>query len=489
VVGSTNSSEATFPVTGGPDLVYNGAGDAFIAKVDPSPTAVELVSFEATPAPGAIELVWKSGSELQNLGFHLYRASEAARPYERITSSLIPGLGSSPTGATYRYRDSGLESGANYSTCWRTWRRPGGRSVTDQSPPAPRPVAQPPASQDGGDGAVRIVYGDPTATSFRILERGAAHLSLELTTPGFYAFPPPDGSARLEVPGFEEVSEPGAPAIPVKRAWIEVMAGRKVKLASVRASDVVAFTGLRPLPASSPVIVATEDGTVRAGRRAAPASFASQGLPPDEAARILGSGFQGEVKKAQVELAPLRWDASSGRVLLARKLTVRFVFAGRELEERSSGGSRGRRHREPRSHRSGSALVRLATRASGLYAGRFEEIFGARPRALSASQLSLTRQGQPVAFHIEPEGDRFGPGSLLYFVSGGAALNPYGNEAVYELRHEQGGARMSIGAASPWARTSPPSGSLELGSKTAITRRDCWRHPTSGCGTCWSRPW
>ena len=36
VVGRTGSSEATFPAAGGPDLTFNGAGDAFVAKVDPS---------------------------------------------------------------------------------------------------------------------------------------------------------------------------------------------------------------------------------------------------------------------------------------------------------------------------------------------------------------------------------------------------------------------------------------------------------------------
>jgi hypothetical protein len=41
VTGQTNSSEATFPVTIGPDLTYNGgAEDAFVAKVNPAGTAL-----------------------------------------------------------------------------------------------------------------------------------------------------------------------------------------------------------------------------------------------------------------------------------------------------------------------------------------------------------------------------------------------------------------------------------------------------------------
>jgi hypothetical protein len=45
----------------------------------------------------------------------------------------------------------------------------------------------------------------------------------------------------------------------------------------------------------------------------------------------------------------------------------------------------------------------------------------------------LSHQGESVAYRVEPSSNVFGPGSVLYFVSGGAELNPYGVEAVYEL--------------------------------------------------------
>ena len=36
VTGTTGSDQATFPVLGGPDLTFNGQGDAFVAKVNPA---------------------------------------------------------------------------------------------------------------------------------------------------------------------------------------------------------------------------------------------------------------------------------------------------------------------------------------------------------------------------------------------------------------------------------------------------------------------
>ena len=44
-------------------------------------TAVELMSFEARGRDGAVELSWETGSEVDNLGFHLYRALSEAGPW------------------------------------------------------------------------------------------------------------------------------------------------------------------------------------------------------------------------------------------------------------------------------------------------------------------------------------------------------------------------------------------------------------------------
>ena len=45
VTGETNSSEATFPVAGGPDLTFNGVSDAFVAKVNAAGTALDYAGY------------------------------------------------------------------------------------------------------------------------------------------------------------------------------------------------------------------------------------------------------------------------------------------------------------------------------------------------------------------------------------------------------------------------------------------------------------
>jgi len=47
-----------------------------------------------------------------------------------------------------------------------------------------------------------------------------------------------------------------------------------------------------------------------------------------------------------------------------------------------------------------------------------------RKSKFDTTSLALTRLGQPVAFHVEPDASVFERGSVLYFLSGGKKLNP-----------------------------------------------------------------
>ena len=232
-------------------------------------TAVELMSFDALALDGAVELTWETGSELNNLGFHLHRSVSEDGPYKQITGTAIPGLGSSPVGAKYSYRDTGLTNTVTYYYKLEDIETTG--KIEFHGPVSAMPEAgvtssgrdSGDSSSDSGssDNSSLITYGDPSANTLRVLRRGRGQVVLELETGGFYAEPQEDGSVRLEIPGFEALTEANAPGIPVKRSWVEAIAGRKVKLVSVTARDVEVFTSLRPSDADAPEIVATRDGT------------------------------------------------------------------------------------------------------------------------------------------------------------------------------------------------------------------------------------
>ncbi len=411
-------------------------------------TAVTLQSFTAMPVNGAVDLSWTTASELNNLGFHLYRSESSELPYTRITSSLIPGLGSSPTGQTYSYVDSGLVNGRTYFYKLEDVETTGRTEL--HGPVSATPSAASPGgggAPPSGSGSSRVAYGDPSSVVLREVERSSRHVVLELRTGGFYASQPEDGRVRLSIPGFESASRAGEPELPMRRAFVEAVAGRKVRLASILASDLLHFPALRPSSEGVPEIEVSADGSILPSRHAVQEGPAFRGLFPAVSARLQGSRFQGERKKAEVLLFPLRWDGNG--LELSRRLLVRVEFAGTEGSETSRGGSSGRQRVQRASHARSGVLAQLIAKGRGLYRVDYEDVFSApsggtrQRRGTSVSSLRLSRQGESVAFHVEPQGAVFGPGSSLYFLSEGSSLNLYG-DAVYELETNTRGLLMPV---------------------------------------------
>ena len=435
-------------------------------------TAVKLASFTARGFDRAVSLDWATASELDNVGFHVYRGASGNGPWQRLTASLVPGLGSSPEGKAYRFLDSGLTNGTMYYYRLEDVDRSG--VVTSHGPVSAVPVAgqalpvEPEAPSGPPEPTTKSsapwqAHGSPADVSLRVLQRTARGVTLELRTGGFYSQVLADGSVRLYVPGFFDTKEPGLPSVPVKRAWIDAMVGRGARIVSVRAGDLRSFPGVSLANAGAPQAQARTDGTYRASFRVV-RSQDPGGLFPRVAARVLDTAFQDEVKRAYLELAPLRIDGPRRRLVLAGRLVVTIVFDTQVAGERTTGGSRGRREPAPRGKQeaptagAGTLVARLAARAAGVHAVSWESLAGSPAlqqrggQALPSTSLRLSRLGQSVAFHVEPRADRFGPGSILYFVADGPET-AYGTETVYELAVTTGGVQMAVEASSRKAGT------------------------------------
>jgi hypothetical protein len=442
-------------------------------------TEVQLQSFVALPGDASVRLEWRTASELRNLGFHLYRGSTADGPWTRLTSSMIPGLGSSAIGQAYAFADGGLQNGTRYfyrledvdASSRRTSHGPvsavpqagagagvetggDGRKAKDEkgegaaSCPAWVLAAHGSSAGQEAPASLRCTrHGNPEAVSLELLSRDARSATLELRTGGFYALHEPTGTVRVFVPGFDFPQDEKAPALPIRRALTDAVVGRSVRLAGARALDLASFKGLVPAALGKAEMRVGQDGTVHAARR--PARATGRTFPRSELATLLPSQFQGETKSAVVEIAPLRFDAQRLQLVLAKRVRFKLLFTGRETGE-SGRGSQGRAPSSRRRAASGEVLARLFTTSLGLHRVSFEQLFPGRRRGVTASQLRLERQGEPVAFHVEPAGNTFGPGGRLYFYADRTASSTdFSSELAYSLVSSSDGLRMATHSAAP----------------------------------------
>jgi hypothetical protein len=80
-----------------------------------SPTAVKLVRFEAWLDGGAVHLEWETSTEIDNVGFDLYRSDASGGDYIRLNEVRIPSKApGSPAGALYTWQDETVVAGIVY---------------------------------------------------------------------------------------------------------------------------------------------------------------------------------------------------------------------------------------------------------------------------------------------------------------------------------------------------------------------------------------
>ena len=446
-------------------------------------TAVELISFTAQAGEGAVDLTWETGSELDNLGFYLHRSASAAGPWTTLTPELIPGLGSSPLGASYSWPDVGLQGGVEYfylledvdAASISTFHGPvsavpfgpeetggageggeagggeGGREPSEgggASGGLGEGGTPGPCAPDALPGECDGIYGEPGAPSLRVVSRSLDHVVVELSTPGFVATPDGVGQVRVSIPGFDERDDPRAPALPLRRVLLDAVVGRHSRLAYVQATEEERYPGLVPAAVGYPEMDVRPDGTVRPRRRPATLDL-SVVVVPREPVVVRGTAFQGEAKTLTLELSPLRYDSTRQELVLARRLLFRVDFVGRDTAEAGAGriGRRAPRTRPGGGH----SIAFLHTVGTGLHRVSFEEVYPGGGRSLPLGALGLERQGEPVPFRVEPDSGVFGPGSVLYFFADQVAPSgSFTGEVAWELVRSSGGVPMATASAAPY---------------------------------------
>ncbi len=77
-------------------------------------TPVELSSFAAECLKGTVRLEWRTQSETENLGFHVFRSTNAKDGYQQITTNMITGAGTSSSIHDYLFEDRNITANQTY---------------------------------------------------------------------------------------------------------------------------------------------------------------------------------------------------------------------------------------------------------------------------------------------------------------------------------------------------------------------------------------
>ena len=103
------------PNTGAASNSYGDYEAIACYGVQDAPTAISLASFTITPQDKAVLVTWETASELDNVGFNVYRSESADGPYTQLNDTLIPPqFPGEVMGGTYEWLDTDVQPGVTY---------------------------------------------------------------------------------------------------------------------------------------------------------------------------------------------------------------------------------------------------------------------------------------------------------------------------------------------------------------------------------------
>jgi hypothetical protein len=111
-LNATNSAGKTFVAHIGGFSIVTTSGtttSAYFADACPV-TLIELSDFKAIPGNGQVTVTWETATEIDNMGFNLYRSEKKHTGYEKINDELILTTGSGTQGASYQFIDTPLKN-------------------------------------------------------------------------------------------------------------------------------------------------------------------------------------------------------------------------------------------------------------------------------------------------------------------------------------------------------------------------------------------
>ena len=171
------------------------------------PTAVRFHGFSAVPQDGGVLLRWRSGHEVDNLGFHVYRDGVRLTPSLVAGSALLAGRTALTAGNSYTWFDPEGTASSTYTiedvdlSGVRAVNGPFGVDPTAAAPGRPsRAAGRRPTQADAADAATRSrtigELGRPGSGAGRWFRTSAGDVAAGDVVAGDVAPPPPAANAQ-----------------------------------------------------------------------------------------------------------------------------------------------------------------------------------------------------------------------------------------------------------------------------------------------------
>jgi len=112
---TTSAATAGWAATTGPGSQYTTTSVAsFRVLVSGNTVPVELCALEGKARPGYVVISWTTASELDNIGFNVYRSDAENGQYAKMNDGIIAGQGTTATEHAYTFADYGVQPGSTY---------------------------------------------------------------------------------------------------------------------------------------------------------------------------------------------------------------------------------------------------------------------------------------------------------------------------------------------------------------------------------------
>jgi hypothetical protein len=474
--------------SGGDLLVAGDSTDGGVTdNWDFGSSSVALVSFDAIGMNGEVLLKWKTASEIDNAGFNLYRSTSRNGRYEKINTSLIPGLGSSSIGRSYSYADSSVTNGIVYyykledidfkgkgTLHGPVVARPGldsdGDGMTDDwelyyglNPYDPSDAALDPDG-DGKTNLEEFLAGtDPVqeeevgkeGESLRIVESTDSHIVMELITTSF-EIEEKTGDGELyqliTIPDYIHgyTTEVGSPQLPAKGVLVGVPQGKAIELniLDYEVQEVDGYYAIYPVPGikeggeSDKKALPSNSNSHSRGKVSVEEEFikdeevyGTDALYPDILAEVSSAGSLRDQKTALVTFYPFQHNPVQGRLAFYKRIRVEILFKGTVTEEIAP--------EKESLPTNGNPAVRISLKEAGMYKLTWDDLNNAGLSGLASADartIKMYNSGQEIPIQVRGEEDGWFNQSdeILFYAE--ALSTKYSSENVYWLTYggEQG---------------------------------------------------